>query len=180
MIVGTAADASFNQPGNLEVPPLTHRLDKALDRLAHAWQHSHTALSAKLSEREQNAEQHIQTLRVQASHWRAEAERLSTKLDTQNQFEQRAQKAEQELAYQRQSAQQWQERAESWKEEARRSEEARVAALHKSLNNQQLTAIAGELDTCLGEAIDSLRQVLSKRSTALPTALVETLKEAAQ
>jgi chromosome segregation ATPase len=142
--------------------PVITRLDLALGRLEQAWRKSHLGLSARFNEKEQRTEQHIQTLRVQASHWKGEAEKLSTKLAHQDHFEQRAKKAEQELAYQRTRAQQWQEKAESWKEEARRSEEARVAALHNT-SNPQIKQITQQIDSCLDEAITSLKQVAAYR-----------------
>lgn len=160
--INVGAETSFNK-GEQALAPLKQRLDAALDRLEHVWHKSHLGLTARLNEKEQRTDQHIQTLRVQASHWKTEAERLSTKLAHQDHFEQKAQKAEQELSYQRTRAQQWQEKAESWKEEARRSEEARVAALH-SPNNRQIKQIAEQIDSCLDEAITNLKQAIAQRA----------------
>ena len=161
MIEG-AVGAEQNKSGGLISNAAAH-LDAALSRLEQVWHAKQEHLIARINDKEQRAEQQIQTLRVQASHWKAEAERLSTQVAQQGVLQQRAQKAEQELSYHRQRAHQWHEKAESWKEEARRSEEARVAALHKS-NSPQMKRVIQELDACLDETIESLKEVIETRT----------------
>ena len=163
MIAG-AFGAEQNTGGGVVIAA-AERLEGALGTLERVWRERHLTLAMRFSEQEQRTEQLIQTLRVQASHWKSEVEKLSTQISQQHNFQQRAQKAEQELSYQRQRAQQWQEKAESWKEEARRAEEARVAALHKS-SNGQVKQMLQDLDSNLEEAIDGLKEVITARANS--------------
>lgn len=156
-------DILTREIGSSGLPNAIAKLDSALSHLETVWQNTHFGLRDKLNAGQQRFEQQIQSLRVQSAHWKAENEKLVTQLVHQHNFEQRLQKAEQELAFQRQQAKTFQEKAESWKEEARRSEEARVAALHNA-GSVQVKNIAQEISKCLDETIEQLKEVIVSRN----------------
>ena len=102
--------------------------------------------------------------RQRAAHWQREAEKQATTLTQLNDHEDNARDKitglETELGQWRHQAGQWQEKAESWKEEARRSEEARVAALHR-VGSADVKALASEVGASIDEAIAHIGAVLN-------------------
>ena len=104
--------------------------------------------------------------RQRAAHWQREAEKQAATLTQLNDHEDNARGKitglETELAQWRHQASQWQEKAESWKEEARRSEEARVAALHR-VGSADVKALASEVGASIDEAIAHIGAVLNRK-----------------
>jgi len=138
------------------------QLDAALHRLEKTWQSVRGEASQQLEDHMQRAEQRIQALEVQLAYWKGEAEKALAQLTQQKDIAARLARAESGLADQKMLARQWQEKADSWKEEARRAEKARIAAIHNASTGEVKTIVA-EIHACLDEAIGNIQEVVAGR-----------------
>ncbi len=127
----------------------------------------------QLRAHENNGRDKMADLEVDLAQWRQRSQQWQEKAEQQaselvalrgreNKDRDKIVDLESDLAQWRQRSQQWQEKVESWKEEARRSEEARVAALHR-VGSAEVKALASEVGATIDNAINHVRAVLNRK-----------------